>query len=436
MAQESIFVCSNCGSEHSKWSGRCSVCGEWNTLRETAVFLTQNRKSSGLKREISDKKTTQTLNEVDYQKAERFPVGIFEVDRVLGGGIVPGAVILTAGNPGIGKSTLLMEIANKISDTVLYISGEESASQIKLRTQRMKINSPKINLLEETNVDLIIETIENLKPKLCVVDSIQTVYDPHFPSTPGSLVQVRESALRLQQIAKDLHLPLILVSHVTKEGTVAGPKTLEHLVDVVLYLEGDDFHGTRILRASKNRFGPTDEIGIFSFAENGFKAIENPSEIFLSERLAGVPGSVVTATLEGNRPILLEIQALTTPTVFGYPKRTASGFELSRLDLLLAVLQKRAQINLASQDVYVNVVGGFKLKEPAIDLAVILSLISAYKNKKVDSNWCIFGEVGLSGEIRKVKMHAKRENEANRLGFKNFIKSKTLEKAILEIFEN
>lgn len=434
MAQELIFLCSNCGSEHSKWSGRCSVCGEWNTLRETAVLLGRDKKSSG-RNNVGEKRVIQTLDKVSYQKTERFPVEIFEIDRVLGQGIVPGAVILLAGDPGIGKSTLLMEIARKIPETVLYISGEESASQIKLRTERMKINSPKINLLEETNLDLIIEAIGGLKPKLAIIDSIQTVYDPHFPSTPGSLVQVRESALRLQQIAKESHLPIILVSHVTKEGTVAGPKTLEHLVDVVLYLEGDDFHGTRILRGSKNRFGPTDEIGIFLMKENGFKAIENPSEIFLGERLAGVSGSVVTATLEGNRPILLEIQALTSPTIFGYPKRTASGFELSRLDLLLAILQKRSGVNLASQDVYVNVVGGFKLKEPAVDLAVTLSLTSAFKNKKIDSDWCVFGEIGLSGEIRKVKMHDKRENEAKRLGFKNFIKSKILEKAIREVME-
>jgi DNA repair protein RadA/Sms len=422
-----IFICRECGSESLKWSGRCTVCGAWNTLKEI----------KDQKQNIKDRKLVQkpaeilTFDKIETKNSQRIKTGINEVDRVLGGGIVPGAVILLGGDPGIGKSTLLLQIASKLYD-VLYVSGEESQHQIKIRANRLKIESKDIHLFTGTNVDEIIYQISNAKQKykLVIIDSIQTIYDPEYPSTPGSIIQVRECALKLQEIAKSLNISIVLVGHVTKDGNVAGPRTLEHLVDVVLYLEGERYHDVRILRGVKNRFGATDEIGMFSMSENGFEEIINPSKLFLKEKLENASGSVITATMEGTRPFLVEIQALTSPTSFGYPRRTSSGFDLNRLMLLIAVLGKRAGLNLGSQDVYLNVVGGFKLKEPAADLAVCLAIASASKNKAINQHYCIFGEVGLSGEIRSVRYQEKRIIEAKRLGLNRIVKAKTLNEAV------
>lgn len=410
MKDGSMFVCENCGEESTKWSGKCNSCNEWNTLVELKGI---NKKSKSSSWGNLSKPTN--IGEIVLSNYSRRTTGIGEFDRVLGGGVVPGSVILMAGDPGIGKSTLLLMAADKMGK-VLYISGEESCQQIKMRADRLAVSNKQLEVLAETNISYISELIQKGKPDLVIIDSIQTMYHENFPSTPGSIVQVRESALFLQKIAKGLHIPMIFVGHSTKEGAVAGPRTLEHLVDTVFYLEGDRYKGTRILRGIKNRFGPTDEIGIFEMEGSGLKEILNPSELFLEERIDS-PGSVVTAALEGSRPLLVEIQALTTTTVFGYPRRTASGFDVNRLQLLLAVLTNKAKLALQNQDVYVNVVGGFQLKEPAVDLAVAMAIVSSFKNKPISNKPCIFGEVGLSGEIRTVPQAEKRVKEAKRLGY-------------------
>lgn len=426
-----IYVCENCGNEQSQWSGRCPLCGEWNTLREVrglgkASKGSSSRSSGGLPA------ATMPLAEVPSIREARATTGIGEFDRTLGGGLVDGSLILIGGEPGIGKSTLLMQLAGRIENT-LYVSGEESASQIKMRAERLGVSSG-VNLLIETDVTAICDTIAERQPALVIIDSIQTLYDPEFPSTPGSIVQVRECALRIQQTTKRTGVPTIMVGHVTKEGGVAGPRTLEHLVDVVLYLEGERHHGARILRTVKNRFGATDEVGIFEMRNEGLVGVDNPSGFLLAERRPDAPGSVVGITLEGTRPLLVEIQALTVSTSFGYPKRTASGFDLNRLNLLIAVLHKRAGINLSNYDAYVNVVGGLQLREPAIDLAVAMSLVSAYKNLPVPADLALFGEIGLSGEIRAVNQAPARTNEANRLGYPKQLQAKTIGEAVNSIF--
>ena len=429
---QTIFVCSSCGEEYLKWQGKCENCGEWNTLKEFKSPKTKFQTFGAVP------SAALAIEEIKISNFKRISTTLGEFDRVLGGeeknkGIVPGSVILLSGDPGIGKSTLLLEVAARLDD-VLYISGEESAEQIKLRFDRLGLKSKRMKLFSEIDLGAISETINNEKPKIVIVDSIQTIYSNEFPSTPGSLVQVRECALRLQQLAKTTHTPVILVGHVTKEGTVAGPRTLEHLVDVVLYLEGERFHNNRILRGEKNRFGATEEIGIFEMTENGLKEVLNPSKLFLEERSQNIPGNVVTATIEGTRALLVEVQALTAPTTFGYPQRKASGFDLNRLQLLLAVLQKRAGINLSNQDVFINVVGGIKVKEPAVDLAVALAVASAFADKPISKNVCAFGEVGLSGEIRKVSLESRRMAEAKRLGFTKFINHKSLADVIKNVY--
>lgn len=441
--EKTIYVCSNCGNESLQWQGKCSYCGEWNTLRELKIQKSKLK----IKTENREPVEVTKLNQVKTDKFKRISTQIGEVDRVLGGGIVPGSVILLGGDPGIGKSTLLLQLANRLTGNldVLYVSGEESAQQIKLRVDRLGMVNSKLQFLAETDVDEIITKLSNLsrrqhgsehrpqtpeKSQICVIDSIQTMFDSAYPSTPGSIVQVRECALKFQQLAKRENISIILVGHMTKGGEVAGPRILEHLVDVVLYLEGERYHNTRILRGAKNRFGATDEIGLFEMGEGGLCELENPSKIFLSERLVGAPGSVVTAAIEGTRPLLVEIQALTAKTYFGYPKRAASGLDINRLQLLTAVIQKRTGLNLADQDIYINVVGGFKLKEPAVDLAVCLAIVSAYRNKKIDPRLCVFGEVGLSGEIRSVSRAELRSKEAQRLGLSKIIKARTIKEAI------
>lgn len=427
MAKENqtIFVCSNCGEEYMKWQGKCDICHEWNSLKEFKSKKIRQINSSADSEPVD-------LDKINIKSVQRVTTGKVEFDRVLGsGGFVPGSVVLLGGDPGIGKSTLLLQVVADLKRT-LYISGEESAEQVKIRFDRIASKNKDLKFLSETNLETVLVVAEKNRPDFLVIDSIQTIYSQEFPSTPGSIVQVRESALKLQQFAKSSGTTVILVGHVTKEGTVAGPKMLEHLVDVVLYLEGERFQNTRILRGVKNRFGATDEIGIFEMTEKGLMEISNPSKLFLAERL-NEPGSIITSTIEGTRALLVEVQALTSPAVFGYPQRRANGFDLNRLQLIIAVLQKRAGLSLSNQDVFINIVGGFKIAEPAVDLAVALAINSVSKGQKLSNRLCVFGEVGLSGEIRQVNLEAKRLNEARRLGFDYFIKSKSLVKAIEEV---
>lgn len=413
-----IYLCENCGNEFSTWSGRCPVCSEWNTLKEVEfqeISSFDHGKISGV--------DIQKLKEIDLGSNFRTKSGIGEFDRVLGGGVVPGSVILLGGEPGIGKSTLLLQIADSFR-TPLYLSGEESPSQIKMRADRLKIKSD-ISVMSGGLLDTLELELKKHSPDLLIVDSIQTVFLSRIPSMPGSLVQVRECGIFLQKLAKKSNVPIVIVGHVTKEGSLAGPRMLEHLVDVVLYLEGERFHDARVLRGVKNRFGSTNEVGIFAIAENGLIEIKNPSELFLKEREES-PGSVVTAALEGTRPFLVEVQALVVPTHFGYPKRTTAGFDLNRLNLLSAVISKRTPQNLSNCDIYVNVAGGLKLREPAADLAICAAIFSSRSNKALPKNLCVFGEVGLSGEVRDVIKRKERENEAKNLGFTALSKPKNI----------
>lgn len=421
-----VFVCSECGEEYVQWQGRCGVCGAWNSLKEFSIPQGEDRYAapassnaggSGYSGSTSAKPVM--LSEVAGQEAQRSATGFGEVDRVLGGGIVKGSVMLLGGDPGIGKSTLLLQVAERVAQSapgVLYVSGEESPEQIKIRAERLGLPAKNIQVLAATNVEQIQRSIEESQPALVIIDSIQTMYDPAFPSTPGSIVQVRESAIRIQHTAKRLRVPIVLVGHITKEGTVAGPRTLEHLVDVVLYLEGDSQHQLRILRSVKNRFGDITETGIFAMEDVGMVEVANPSSFLLGERVQA-PGSVLSAVVEGTRPMLIEVQALTTSSVFGYPRRTASGFDLNRLNLLLAVLQRRAGINLSSHDVFVNVVGGIKVKDTAVDAAVCLALASAYRDQSLPENLCVLGEVGLAGELRRASGQDRRHKEITGLGY-------------------
>lgn len=404
-----IYLCENCGNEFTMWAGRCSLCGEWNSLKE----ITMPQSTAGLKN-TKDLEVA-SLAEISLGKNERIKTGMEEFDRVLGGGIVTGSLILLGGEPGIGKSTLLLQICDNIKNC-FYVSAEESLAQIKSRADRLKIKPEGLKLVADGDLLSIEKEILKNKPSLVIIDSIQTVYLSEYPSTPGSMVQVRECGIFLQRLAKTTGISIVLVGHVTKEGSLAGPRTLEHLVDTVLYLEGERFHDARILRGVKNRFGATNEVGIFSIQEKGLIEIKNPSELFLAETISAA-GSVVTGTVEGTRPILVEVQALVIPTHFGYPKRTSSGFDLNRLNLLSAVISKKTAINLGNYDIYINIVGGMKLSEPAIDLAVCAAIISSFKNKPLKKNLCFFGEVGLSGEIRKVARQKEREKEAVSLGY-------------------
>jgi DNA repair protein RadA/Sms len=418
------YICQSCGAQFARWQGRCNQCGEWNTLAETVVSA---RKKSE-KRKVQKGITPESLNKISVSDFQRIPTGISEFDRVLGSGIVPGEVVLVGGEPGIGKSTLMLQIADKLAvnsqqsaNSIIYISGEESAQQIKMRADRLSIKSANLKFLAETNVESITDTIDIQKPSLVIIDSIQTLYSDEIGSIAGGVAQVQLCGQKLLEVAKKNNIPIFLIGHVTKEGTIAGPRVLEHLVDVVLYLEGERFHNYRLLRSVKNRFGPTDEVGVFEMVENGMSEIKNPSEVLLKERLERSPGSVIMATIEGTRPLLVEIQALASRTVFGYPKRTAGGIDIARLQLIVAVLTKRLRLALGNQDIYVNIVGGFRITEPACDLGVALAIVSAFKNKPIDSTLAVFGEVGLSGELRSVREAGKRIKEAEKLGFKKII---------------
>jgi DNA repair protein RadA/Sms len=409
------FICSNCGATSSSWSGRCFNCGEWNTLQEQ-VPLTGSTSSSGHKLKV------ETLSTSLAHDSPRLPTEIIGVDDVLGGGIVAGSVILLAGQPGVGKSTLLMQLADALAShhKVLYISGEESAHQISMRANRLGAKSKKLEIANANSTDDIAETISQGDYSLVIVDSIQTVTCNGVNSAAGSVSQITNSTYLLSAVAKRTDTALILVGHVTKEGSIAGPKLLEHMVDVVLQIEGDRYDGFKVLRANKNRYGSIEEVGIFEMVETGFRAVDNPSAALLSERQVS-DGSVVLATMEGSRPILVEVQALVNKTSYGYPKRTASGFDLNRLNLLVAMLEKRTKLNLSSSDIYINIVGGIRITEPAADLAVCMAIASASRGMQLKTDAVVFGEVGLSGEVRHVPFIEKRISEAAKLGFSGTI---------------
>ncbi len=419
---KSLFFCQNCGHEETKWLGQCPMCKEWNTFVEEKVSRKVARNDARDSRVKLQEVVS--LSKVETDNEERITTHIHELDRVLGGGIVPGSLILVGGDPGIGKSTLLLQVCQKISGSekkVLYISGEESLKQIKLRANRMGEFADSLLLFCETNLDIIKSVIENQKPEIVVIDSIQTMYNEEISSAPGSVSQVRESTSVFMQLAKGLGISIFIVGHVTKEGTVAGPRVLEHMVDTVLYFEGDRHASYRILRGVKNRFGSTNEIGVFQMNNTGLSEVENPSEFMLSGKPENASGSVVACSMEGTRPILLEVQALVSQSNFGMPRRTAAGTDYNRVNLLMAVLEKRVGIQLGNCDAYINIAGGIKMNEPAIDLGIVLAIVSSYKNRPVDESMIVFGEVGLSGEVRAVNMPEQRVAEAGKLGFKTCI---------------
>lgn len=418
-AKRSVFFCQNCGHEESKWLGQCPMCREWNTFVEEKAAPV----GTGAVKAVREAEVV-SLNSVCADGDERVKTGIEELDRVLGGGIVQGSLVLVGGDPGIGKSTLLLQVCQRLSDMdkkVLYISGEESLRQIKLRANRMGEFKDSLSLLCETNLDIIRGVIEKHRPQMAVIDSIQTMYSEEVASAPGSVSQVRESTNTLMQLAKGLNLSIFIVGHVTKEGTVAGPRVLEHMVDTVLYFEGDRHASYRILRGVKNRFGSTNEIGVFEMQKSGLTEVENPSEFMLSGKPEHASGSVVACAMEGTRPMLMEIQALVCRSNFGMPRRTTAGLDYNRVNLLMAVLEKRLGLPLSNYDAYVNIAGGIRLSEPAADLGIVMAIASSYKNRPVSEDAIVFGEVGLSGEIRAVTMPEQRVAEAGKLGFKTCI---------------
>ena len=420
--KKSIFFCQNCGHEEAKWLGQCPACKEWNTFVEERIDSGITKGTTVAARAVHEAKVV-PLTEVTADDDTRSETGIKELDRVLGGGIVPGSLVLVGGDPGIGKSTLLLQVCQRMAQMkkILYISGEESQAQIKLRANRMGNFTSSLLLLCETNLGIIRSVIEKERPELVVIDSIQTMYSEDVTSAPGSVSQVRESTNVFMQLAKGLCIPIFIVGHVTKEGTVAGPRVLEHMVDTVLYFEGDRHASYRILRAVKNRFGSTNEIGVFEMRQSGLVEVENPSEYMLSGKPENASGSVVACSMEGTRPILLEIQALVCRTNFGMPRRTAAGTDYNRVNLLMAVLEKRLGMSLGNCDAYVNIAGGIKMNEPAIDLGIVMALVSSYRNRPIDEKTIVFGEVGLSGEVRAVNMPEQRVAEAKKLGFETCI---------------
>lgn len=417
------YVCSNCGRQSPSFLGRCPNCGEYNTYQE---FIEEVKKAASAKQSRQPtgqvlRAVPQRLAEISTDAGERLFVPVEEFNRVMGGGIVPGSITLIGGEPGAGKSTLLLSISALLSDTagiVLYVSGEESTRQIKMRADRMNIQANDLFLLAETNLGNIFEQVQQVSPTILVVDSIQTVYAEELDSSPGLVSQVRECAMRLQALAKSSGISVFLVGHVTKDGTIAGPRVLEHIVDTVLYLEGDPFQAFRLLRSVKNRFGATSEVGVFEMQGVGMVEVPNPSEAFLAERVVNAPGSAIAVTMEGTRPLLVELQALTSPTAFGNPRRTPNGVDMNRMLLISAVMSKRVGLKLHEQDIFVNVIGGMKVTEPASDLAMAMAMASSYFDKPIPADLAIVGEVGLSGEIRAVSQLAMRLNEAAKIGFK------------------
>lgn len=413
--KKNVYFCQNCGHEENKWLGQCPMCKEWNTFVEEPVSFAKSVSA----KQIKDVEVV-PLKHVETDQEERIKTKIEELDRVLGGGIVPGSLLLVGGDPGIGKSTLLLQVCQRLCEDkhqVLYISGEESLKQIKLRANRMGEFTEDLLLLCETNLEIVKEVIKKRKPEVVVIDSIQTMYSEEVASAPGSVSQVRESTNVFMQLAKGLGISIFIVGHVTKEGTVAGPRVLEHMVDTVLYFEGDRHASYRILRGVKNRFGSTNEIGVFEMRQNGLVEVENPSEFMLNGKPENASGSVVACSMEGTRPILIEIQALVCSSNFGMPRRTAAGTDYNRVNLLMAVLEKRIGLHLSNYDAYVNIAGGIKMNEPAVDLGIVMAIVSSYKNQPIDEKTIVFGEVGLSGEVRAVNMPEQRVAEAKKLGF-------------------
>lgn len=418
---KTIFVCNNCGYETAKWLGKCPACNEWNSLVEEKIQKT----SDGIFGKDEKKKINKptALNTVEGKETFRTSTGFEELDRVLGGGIVKGSLILVGGEPGIGKSTLILQLCDKIKGEgkVLYVSGEESAEQIKIRADRLNIHNEDIMFLGETDIDIIQSAILEMNPKLVIIDSIQTMYSDEITSAAGTVSQVREITARIMKCCKQNQITTIIIGHVTKDGNIAGPRVLEHMVDTVLYLEGERYFSYRILRGVKNRFGSTNEIGMFEMLNEGMCEVTNPSSILISEDQENVPGAGIVCSLEGTRPLLVELQALTTQSFYGIPKRTGNGIDFNKIALLLAVLEKRAHLSLGNQDVYVNVVSGMKITEPAVDLGIALVIASSYKNVYIPKDTAIIGEVGLTGEIRSVNMIDKRLKESERLGIKKCI---------------
>ena len=413
MAQDKIIhVCSHCDAQYSKWQGQCGECGKWGTIK--SIALGPGEVSAG---------EVVTLG-ASGQGAARLRLGLSEVENVLGGGVVPGSLILLSGDPGIGKSTLVLQIAlGLIKNTpgeIIYVCGEESPEQISLRLKRLQSSGKELKFLTDTGTKSIVATVKKYKPRLVVVDSIQTLFDDALPSEAGSVAQIRAATGQLLQLAKSTNIPIIIIGHVTKDGVVSGPRLLEHMVDVVLYLEGDGIHEHRLLRSVKNRFGATNQVGVFSMAEQGLVEVKNPSQLFLNQTNETYPGSAVSVIMEGNRPFLVEVQALTNKTSFGYPKRAASGFDSSRLELIVAVLSRRAGLKLDNQDIFLNLVGGLKSKDPALDLAAAMAIASSLSNQNLPQKSVVLGEVGLGGEIRPVPYLEARLAEARRLGFENF----------------
>ena len=430
---KTIFVCSECGYESPKWMGKCPACNEWNSFYEEKM-VSSSSKNSGVKKEISK---PIELNKIEGKQEARTSTGFNELDRVLGGGLVNGSLILLGGEPGIGKSTLILQICNKIKTEgkVLYISGEESGEQIKLRADRLNVKNDNLLFLSETNIENIEENILNLNPKLVIIDSIQTMYSEDITSAAGSVSQVREITAKIMRTCKENAVTTILIGHVTKDGNIAGPRVLEHMVDTVLYLEGERYFSYRMLRGVKNRFGSTNEIGMFEMQSEGLVEITDPSKVLISEREDNPSGSVIVATMEGTRPLLVEFQALTSPTVYGMPRRTANGIDYNRVSVLLAVLEKKAGINLGNQDVYLNVVSGLKINEPAIDLGILAATVSSFKNIPIDADTVVLGEVGLTGEIRSVNLVEKRLKEVEKLGFKKCIIPESNKKLLKEKYK-
>lgn len=429
-----VYYCTECGTESAKWQGQCPGCGAWNTMEEAPVMKTSTGKEKVIMPSELAKPTK--MREIETENTPRLQTGIQELDRVLGGGIVAGSLVLVGGDPGIGKSTLLLQVCRNLAEhkvKVLYISGEESLQQIKIRAERIGTFGDSLSLLCETNLDTIRRVIDREKPEIVVIDSIQTMYNEDVSSAPGSVSQVRESTGTLMQIAKGLGISIFIVGHVTKEGVVAGPRVLEHMVDTVLYFEGDRHAAYRILRGVKNRFGSTNEIGVFEMRGDGLTEVENPSEFMLSGKPEGASGSVVACSMEGTRPILLEIQALVCHSNFGMPRRTAAGTDFNRVNLLMAVLEKRLGLSLGNCDAYINIAGGIRMNEPAIDLGLVLAIVSSYKDRPIDEKTICFGEVGLSGEVRAVSMAEQRVLEAKKLGFKTCILPEVCRESLKEI---
>ena len=413
---KTIFVCSECGNESPKWLGKCPACNSWNTFYEQKIE--KYTETNKIEKKINN--TPRPLNSYVGQEANRTSTGYLELDRVLGGGLVKGSLILLGGEPGIGKSTLILQLCEKVQGEgkVLYVSGEESAEQIKLRADRLEIKNQDLMFLGETDIDVIKDAISDMKPKLVIIDSIQTMYSDDITAAAGSVSQVREITSQIMRMCKAQQITTIIIGHVTKEGNIAGPRVLEHMVDTVLYLEGERYNTYRILRAVKNRFGSTNEIGMFEMREEGMCEVTNPSDILITEREDNPSGSCILASVEGTRPILVEVQALTSQTVFGLPKRTANGFDYNRLAVLIAVLEKKAGLSLGNQDVYLNIAGGMKISEPAADLGIIATVASSYKNVPIPQSTVVMGEVGLTGEVRRINLIEKRLKEAEKLGFK------------------